>query len=226
VDNPIILHPKEALLQEFCRQITKSLENIELEWIGKDLVMCIIEELILKDTTLKTPKLLYKIALEEAIRRITKELKMKWEKDIPESVIERYLVGKDVINYAKELHSIKKERLDNPEVAHFSQEMKGFILEKPEQDDMAYGIRAIPTYKKCLKLNIDKLRKESKQFRVEGDDFPFEILYKEALFVLNGDGTIYVSTENMDTERVQQVLNWLTNLASLVYEEINDEFCT
>lgn len=58
--------------------------------------------------------------------------------------------------------------------------------------DSIEGLLAIPT-PDVATLDIDRIREE---FRTNGDWFPFEVAVDDLVFVLDDDGSLYISTEN------------------------------
>lgn len=77
------------------------------------------------------------------------------------------------------------------------------------------GLLVRPLAKSC-QLNIDGLRAQE-EYEVRGDWFPFEILYGEHNFVLDDDGSLFASTENLSGRLAYEVRESLGTLSQLLY---------
>jgi len=55
------------------------------------------------------------------------------------------------------------------------------------------------------------------RYEIEGDWFPFQIIIDDLTFVIDDDGTIFVSVENLPSELVSRARKGLQQLARLLY---------
>jgi len=65
-------------------------------------------------------------------------------------------------------------------------------------------------------LRIEDL---SDEYRIDGDNFPFEIWLDSMNYVLDYDGTIFVSTEHLPQRQVPEIEERLINLAEHLYSK-------
>lgn len=79
--------------------------------------------------------------------------------------------------------------------------------------DSIEGLLAIPT-PDVATLDIDRIREE---FRTNGDWFPFEVAVDDLVFVLDDDGSLYISTENFPQEALDRAESVLRRLAPILY---------
>jgi hypothetical protein len=75
------------------------------------------------------------------------------------------------------------------------------------------GLLATPT-PNVATLGIDKIKQT---YRTEGEWFPFEVKVDNLLFVIDDDGTVFISTENFPDELIDRARVVLHQLAELLY---------
>jgi hypothetical protein len=75
------------------------------------------------------------------------------------------------------------------------------------------GLLATPTAGVAA-LNVDGIREA---FPTEGDWFPFEVRVDDFLFVIDDDGTVFISTENFPREALERAKTALHRLAEMLY---------
>lgn len=63
-------------------------------------------------------------------------------------------------------------------------------------------------------LNLEEVKRS---YEVEGDWFPFQIVVEEFEFVIDDDGTVFISTENFPEKLVMEAREILLVLAKLLY---------
>jgi len=61
------------------------------------------------------------------------------------------------------------------------------------------------------------LHRIHQEYIVEGDWFPFQIYFGEYMFVLDDDGSIYVSTQNLPEKMLSEARALIENLANVLY---------
>lgn len=68
----------------------------------------------------------------------------------------------------------------------------------------------------CRELNIDGLR-EQESWRIFGEWFPYELIAEEFVFVIDDDGSVFVSTENLPPEAREKASRLLRRVVDILY---------
>ena len=63
-------------------------------------------------------------------------------------------------------------------------------------------------------MDLDAL---SARFPLEGEWFPYEVTVEDMVFVVDDDGTVFVSTENFPREVRERARAMLEEIAALLY---------
>ncbi len=79
--------------------------------------------------------------------------------------------------------------------------------------DSIEGLLAIPVDDSGT-INIDAIKED---YEVMGDWFPYEVIFGESVYVVDDDGTVFVSTENFPREYLERVRETLAGIASRLY---------
>lgn len=77
------------------------------------------------------------------------------------------------------------------------------------------GMLVEPT-EECQEINIDAIR-EQPRWQVEGEWFPYEVLAEDFVFVIDDDGSVFVSTANLPPELRKSAVGLLRQVAELLY---------
>jgi len=77
------------------------------------------------------------------------------------------------------------------------------------------GLLAEPT-DDCHELNIDGLR-EKAPWRLQGEWFPYELIAEGFVFVIDDDGSVFVSTENLPPELREKASGLLRRVVDRLY---------
>ena len=77
------------------------------------------------------------------------------------------------------------------------------------------GLLAEPT-DDCHELNIDGLREQG-SWRLQGEWFPYELITEDFVFVIDDDGSVFVSTENLPPELREKANGLLRRVVDLLY---------
>nr|WP_290222516.1 hypothetical protein [Trichocoleus desertorum] len=67
---------------------------------------------------------------------------------------------------------------------------------------------------KVYELNLEEVKRS---YEVEGEWFPFQIAVEEFEFVVDDDGTVFISTENFPEKLVMEAREMLVGLAKRLY---------
>jgi len=68
----------------------------------------------------------------------------------------------------------------------------------------------------CHELDIDELREEA-NWRLQGEWFPYELLAERFVFVIDDDGSVFVSTENLPPELREKASRLLRRVVDRLY---------
>ncbi len=91
-----------------------------------------------------------------------------------------------------------------------------FIVHELGLREAIHGLLVEPTAQ-VTEINVAALR-EQKTWRVEGEWFPYEVVADDFVFVIDDDGSIFVSTVNLPGEIVLDIRRLIGQLAKILYK--------
>ena len=80
--------------------------------------------------------------------------------------------------------------------------------------DSIKGLLAKPV-SEHVRMDLEKLKAQG--FDIEGEWFPYEIRMEELSYIVDDDGTIYISTDNFPERLLSEARNNLTELVSILF---------
>lgn len=90
-----------------------------------------------------------------------------------------------------------------------------FVVHELGLREAIQGLLVEPA-EQCQEINVDVIR-DQRDWRVEGEWFPYEVFAEEFVFVIDDDGSIFVSTRNLPPELRQKANRLLRQLAELLF---------
>ncbi|MBD2001423.1 hypothetical protein H6G00_33325 [Leptolyngbya sp. FACHB-541] len=124
---------------------------------------------------------------------------------------------------AKEITELKEKLKRSKEIGRVGERRRvvsdaqvSFELVEIGLQSAIEGLIASPIAEVC-ELNLDEI---NRTYQVQGDWFPFHITIQNLVFVIDDDGTIFVSTENLPEVLIMEAEELLERIASQVYLRI------
>lgn len=91
-----------------------------------------------------------------------------------------------------------------------------FVIRELGLRETIDGVLIEPTAE-CEELNVDALA-EQPAWELRGEWFPYELFADGFVFVIDDDGSVFVSTANLPTEFREKALELIRIIAEILYE--------
>jgi hypothetical protein len=150
--------------------------------------------------------------------------------------LEKCGISFDITNYfenveksleypAREVSELRKQLMRSKELERFGKKTSSssetgvsFEITELGLRDSIEGLLACPLAE-TYEIDPEKI-KES--YEVEGDWFPFHVNIDDFTFIVDDDGTIFVSTENFPKDLISRANEILRRLANQLYRKVSD----
>lgn len=160
--------------------------------------------------------------LEHAIHQSAEQLKRELDSHGLRFDVGPYLnnTRDSLASAAKEIVGLNRKLIESKERKRIAEKTpvttdnrRQFEISELGLLDSVEGLLATPTAG-VNSLNIEKMQET---FPCDGEWFPFEVRVDDLLFIVDDDGTIFVSTENFPNEALERARSVLYRLAGILY---------
>lgn len=159
-----------------------------------------------------------------AVERVTGKVEAALNREVIHLDLGKYIanVRKKLRFPAKEIHALSEKLAESRNVEKLGEKEdavsdsgRHYVIHELGLREAIQGILVEPA-EDCREINIDLLS-EQPSWQVHGDWFPYEVFAEEFVFVIDDDGSIYVSTANLPHELREKARALIRDMANLLY---------